>query len=144
MTPQDIKDAGFLWPVETEIENHLGEKRRIKPSIIRSGHGTASRREQEDLRLYNDGESEHDLKMWQIGGPPTVFYTFGAMKPILARGNATEAIILEEVKKQGFHDLQIEYTLGWLQESGNVTVDPESGYLVDNNPSPINPTQTTI
>lgn len=140
MTPQQIKDAGFLWPVETEIENHLGEKRRVKPASIRSGHVTASKREREDLRLYSDGVSEHELKMWQIGGPATVFYTFGAMKPILASGSATEAIILEEVKQQGFNDLQIKYTLGWLQESGQVATDPETGFLVDKNPSPINPT----
>jgi len=140
MTPQEFKAAGFLWPEETEIENHLGEKRWVKPNGIKDGFDTASHREQEDLRLYNDGVSEYELKMWQIGDVSVVFYTFGAMKPILARGDATETIILEEVKKQGFNELQIKYTLGWLLESGNVTADPETGYLVDKNPSPINPT----
>jgi len=55
MTAQEIKDAGFRWPVETEIENYLGEKRRVKPSSLKDGFDTATKRQREDLRLYNDG-----------------------------------------------------------------------------------------
>jgi len=72
--------------------------------------------------------------MWQIGDPSVIFNTFGAIKPILARGNITEAEVVREVKEQGFHDLQIEYTLGWLKDGGYVTLNPQTGYLVDNNP----------
>lgn len=135
MTAQEIKDAGFLWPVETEIENHLGEKRRVKPSSIKDGFDTATKRQWEDLRLYNDGVSEHELKMWQIGGPATVFDVFGVIKPILARGDITEPEVVKEVKELGYQDPQIEYTLGWLKDGGYVTLNPETGYLVDNNPA---------
>lgn len=135
MTAQEIEDAGFLWPVETEIENHLGERRRVKPLSLKDGFDTATKRQREDFRLYNDGASEHELKMWQIGDPTVIFNTFGAIKPVLARGNITEAEVVRAVKEQGFHDLQIEYTLGWLKDGGYVTLNPQTGYLVDNNPA---------
>lgn len=135
MTPQQIIDAGFLWPQRTKIESFDGRKREVEPLTLRSGFSEAvHNKHAEWLRLYVGGESEAEIKLWQIGGNPVLMNIYRTMDEIFENHPATTEPMLLDGLKAKFHDLQIDYAIGWLKVGGYLVSDPETAVMRMTNP----------